>query len=199
MSARRQSAIGKVLHLTYPPPRLRILIMDDSNEYLTGDGELIQVEVKGLMLDPVSEAPIVVLRDAEETRFLPIWIGVPEANAIALVLEEIKVPRPMTHDLFISALQASRADLVRIEIHKLIKSTFYARLVLEIDGDERLVDARPSDAIALALRANASIWVHENVLKEAKSSADIESQEEDEKIKDILKNLDEEDLGDYKM
>ena len=161
--------------------------------------ELVRMEVKGLMLDPVSEAPIVVLRDSEETKFLPIWIGVPEANAIALTLEDVKVPRPMTHDLYLSTLKILGAQISRIEIHNLVKNTFYARVVLSIDADEMAIDARPSDAIAVALRAGASIWVSQQVLDQAKSSPLSEDLDEDEKIKEILKNLDEEDLGDYTM
>ena len=167
------------------------------------DDKLIPMLVKGLMLDPVTEAPIVVLRDEEESRFLPIWIGASEANAIAITLENVQVPRPMTHDLLVTTLQATGITLNRIEIHSLVSSTFYARLILEIDSEEQAIDARPSDAIAVSLRVGAPILVSESVLKQAKTGPTPEpgnqDQPEDEKIKEILKNLDEEDLGDYTM
>ncbi len=168
--------------------------MSDSDQ-----DEFIQMEVKGLMLDPISDAPIVVLRDVNGSRFLPIWIGVPEANAIALVLEDVTVPRPMTHDLFVTTLHGLGASVVQIEVHNLIKNTFYARLHIEVDGAPKLVDARPSDAIAIALRAGAPILVSESVLKNARANPLLDNLSEDEKIKEILKNLDEEDLGDYTM
>ena len=182
------------LPLTCPTPPPQNVSMSKSDQ-----DDFIQMEVKGLMLDPISDAPIVVLRDVNGSRFLPIWIGVPEANAIALVLEDVKVPRPMTHDLFVATLHGLGVSVVQIEVHNLIKNTFYARLHLEVDGAPKLVDSRPSDAIAIALRAGAPILVSESVLKNARANPLLDNLSEDEKIKEILKNLDEEDLGDYTM
>ena len=163
------------------------------------DDKLIPMRIQGLIVDPVTEAPIVVLRDKEESRFLPIWIGHPEAKAIALTLEGVQVPRPLTHDLFVATLSTLHASLVRIEIHSLMSSTFYARLILEKDGEELVIDSRPSDAMALALRAGAAILVSESVLESAKAGAIGDEQDEGDKIKEILRNLDEDDLGDYTM
>ncbi len=159
----------------------------------------IQMEVKGLMLDPISDAPIVVLRDVDGSRFLPIWIGVPEANAIALMLEDVKVPRPMTHDLYVSTLHSLGATVINVEVHNLVKNTFYARINLDMEDATKVIDSRPSDAIAIALRAGAPILVSETVLKNARANPLLDNLSEDEKIKEILKNLDEEDLGDYTM
>ena len=168
--------------------------MEDS-----ADNELIQMKVKGLMLDPTTDAPIVVLKDIDGSLFLPIWIGVLEANAIAISMEDVKVPRPMTHDLYVNTLRSLGAVIERIEVHTLIASTFYARIRLRIDGQEKVIDARPSDSIAIALRTGADIFVGKTVLENAKINTVVSDLSEDDKIKEILKNLDEEDLGDYTM
>ena len=137
--------------------------------------ELVAMSIKGLMLDPVSNSPIVVLKDEEEKFFLPIWVGIFEANAIALQLENIETPRPMTHDLLRTMISELDARVTRIVINELRDSTFFAqiRLVIRREGSDRLleIDARPSDAIALALRTEAPIFVSQSVLEQAQTIA----------------------------
>jgi bifunctional DNase/RNase len=153
--------------------------------------------VKGLMLDPISNSPIVVLKDDEEKVLLPIWVGIFEANAIALQLESIATPRPMTHDLLRSVIQQMDAKVTSILINDLRESTFYA--VISLAAGERTleIDARPSDAIALALRTSAPIFVEQSVIDNAQTiSPDDQS---DEKLKKWLEEVNPEDLGKYKM
>lgn len=177
---------------TFPP-----LPHEDTME--TPTENLVTMQIQGLIVDPVTEAPIVVLRQDDAPRFLPIWIGHSEAKAIAMTLEGVEAPRPMTHDLVAQILTGLDAELLRIEIHSLVSSTFYARLVLSRNGEVIELDARPSDAMAVALRADAPILVAESVLEQAKAQPIAETESEDERIKDILSHLDEEDLGDYTM
>ena len=162
--------------------------------------ELIAMSIKGLMLDPVSNSPIVVLKDDEEKFFLPIWVGIFEANAIALQLENITTPRPMTHDLLRNLIAELNARVLRIVINDLRDSTFFAQIRLAIGtGSDRTleVDARPSDAIALALRTEAPIFVAQSVLDQAQTITPDEDGEE--KSKKWFENLSPEDLGKYKM
>ena len=162
--------------------------------------ELIAMSIKGLMLDPVSNSPIVVLKDDEEKFFLPIWVGIFEANAIALQLENITTPRPMTHDLLRNLIAELNARVLRIVINDLRDSTFFAQIRLAIgNGTERTleVDARPSDAIALALRTEAPIFVAQSVLDQAQTITPDEDSEE--KTKKWFENLSPEELGKYKM
>ena len=162
--------------------------------------ELIAMSIKGLMLDPVSNSPIVVLKDDEEKFFLPIWVGIFEANAIALQLENITTPRPMTHDLLRNMIAELNARVLRIVINDLRDSTFFAQIRLAIgNGTERTleVDARPSDAIALALRTEAPIYVAQSVLDQAQTITPDEDSEE--KSKKWFENLSPEELGKYKM
>lgn len=157
----------------------------------------IPMSIKGLMLDPVSNSPIVVLKDGEEKIFLPIWVGIFEANAIALKLENIATPRPMTHDLLRSVIQEMDGEVTRIEINDLRDSTFYAQIHLTIAGRGVVIDARPSDAIALALRTDAPIFVDQHVLDQAQTiSAD---ETTDERLRKWLEEASPEDLGKYKM
>ena len=162
----------------------------------TPESKLITMQVQGLIVDPITEAPIVVLREPDGHRFLPIWIGSSEARAIAITLEGLELPRPLTHDLFMNTLEAFEANVSRVEIHTLKDGTFYARLILLRSGEEIEIDARPSDAMALALRADAPIMVAASVLEAAKGD---ESPVDEDTIKDILQSLDEDDLGDYTM
>ncbi|MEL7060713.1 MAG: bifunctional nuclease family protein [Acidobacteriota bacterium] len=163
------------------------------------DDLMIEMDVKALMTDPVSQVPIVILRNDETARFLPIWIGAAEANAIALRLQEVESPRPMTHDLMVDLVDALESEVVRIVVCDLAESTFYAEVVLERHGEEISVDSRPSDAIALALRADAPIFVLEDVLEKAKTDENTERLTEDEKIKKLLEELDPDDMGEYTM
>ena len=129
----------------------------------------LEMKVKNLVLDPLSNMPMIVLKDEEDKRSLPIWVGLPEANAIATELEKIPVPRPMTHDLIKSLLETVGARVIKVEVNDLRQNTFFAQIHLAVGGRELLVDSRPSDAIALALRVEAPIFVAEEVLSRAES------------------------------
>ncbi|MBW1712879.1 MAG: bifunctional nuclease family protein [Deltaproteobacteria bacterium] len=163
------------------------------------------MKVAGLAVDPFSNSPIMVLKDEETEESLPIWIGLLEATAIASELEEIKYSRPMTHDLFKSVLVQTGATLKRIEVCDLKDNTFFALLQLQKGEEEMTVDARPSDAVALALRFKAPIYVSEEVLQKSKSAdgqvpgRPVDKSEEGKKWADILENLDPDDFGKYKM
>ena len=167
---------------------------------MDGGDQLVRMEVKGLMMDPSSNVPIVILHDDENSRLLPIWIGIFEANAIALQLEGIEPPRPMTHDLMIGLLENLESEIVRVVISDLEKNTFFARITVKLDGRESSVDSRPSDAIALALRAAAPIYVAAAVLSKAAAGTQPGAQSGDkEKLKKWLEDIDPDDLGKYTM
>lgn len=159
---------------------------------------LIEMSIKGLMVDPVTNMPIVLLKDADNQRVLPIWVGPVEANAIALQMENIAPPRPMTHDLLRNLLQELDTTLLRVIIADLRESTFFAYLELERAGQLLLVDARPSDAIALALRVKAPVFVDPRVLDQAKTVSVTTDQADQERLQKWLESLDPDDLG-YKM
>jgi hypothetical protein len=165
--------------------------------------DLVAMSIKGLMLDPVSNSPIVVLKDDEEKLFLPIWVGIFEANAIALQLENIATPRPMTHDLLRTMISELDARVTRIVINDLRDSTFFAqiRVLINRGGSDRVleIDARPSDAIALALRTEAPIYVAQSVLEQAQTISPEGVEEQEEKNEKWFENLSPEDLGKYKM
>jgi len=161
--------------------------------------ELVPMTIKGLMLDPVSNSPIVVLKDEEEKFFLPIWVGIFEANAIALQLENVATPRPMTHDLLKNMIGELEGRVTRIVINDLRDSTFFAQIRVLTGGKTLEVDARPSDAIALALRTEAPIFVAQAVLDQAQTISPESVEEEGERSKKWLERLDTEDLGKYKM
>ncbi|MFN2441276.1 MAG: bifunctional nuclease family protein [Thermoanaerobaculia bacterium] len=158
---------------------------------------LVPMTIKGLMLDPISNSPIVVLKDGDEKIFLPIWVGIFEANAIALQLENVATPRPMTHDLLRDVIATMEAKVSRVVISELRDSTFFARI--EMTSGERTVaiDARPSDAIALALRTETPIFVEQAVLDQAQTISPEEDSEE--KLKKWFENLPPDELGKYKM
>lgn len=160
--------------------------------------QLVPMSIKGLMLDPVSNSPIVVLKDENEKFFLPIWVGIFEANAIALQLESVTTPRPMTHDLLKNMIGELDARVTRVVINDLRDSTFFAQIRL-VAGERTLeLDARPSDAIALALRTEAPIFVAQTVLDQAQTISP-EGDDQDEKLKKWFEQLGPEDLGKYKM
>jgi uncharacterized protein len=160
--------------------------------------DLVAMSIKGLMLDPVSNSPIVVLKDEHDKFFLPIWVGIFEANAIALQLENVTTPRPMTHDLLRNMISELDARVIRIVINDLRDSTFFAQIRV-ITGDKTLeVDARPSDAIALALRTEAPIFVAQSVLDQAQTISP-DSEDQDEKLKKWFEQLTPDDIGKYKM
>lgn len=169
---------------------------------MTTMSELVPMSIKGLMLDPVSNSPIVVLKDDDEKFFLPIWVGIFEANAIALQLENITTPRPMTHDLLRTMISELHARVSRIVINDLKDSTFFAQIRLLIHrgaGEEMLeIDARPSDALALALRTEAPIFVSQAVLEQAQTITP-DAEEAEERSQKWFESLTPEDLGKYKM
>jgi bifunctional DNase/RNase len=157
-----------------------------------------KMEIKGLLLDPVSNTPVVVLRDADDKLFLPIWIGVFEANAIALRMENIETPRPLTHDLIRGILSELDVSIERIVINDLRDNTFYARILLLHGEDRHEVDSRPSDALALALRFGAEIYVADDVLEKSRTIS-MDDPKSPDRLKKWLEELDPEELGKYKM
>ena len=159
----------------------------------------IEMNIKGLMVDPVTNMPIVILRDKEGQKVLPIWVGIFEANAIALQIENISTPRPMTHDLLRNVIQDLKAAVQKVVVCDLQDNTFYALIYLSLHGDTLAIDARPSDAIALALRTRAPIFVEETVIDNAKT-VDFSSEKTDaDRLHKWLESLDPDDLGKYKM
>ena len=160
----------------------------------------IEMTIKGLMVDPITNTPIVILRDKDGQKVLPIWVGIFEANAIALQIENIATPRPMTHDLLRNVIHDLKAEVNKIVVCDLQENTFYALIYLAIDGREMIaIDARPSDAIALALRTRAPIFVEETVIDHAKT-VDFTSEKADaDRLHKWLESLDPDDLGKYKM
>lgn len=165
---------------------------------------LIEMKISGLTIDPITNTPIVILKDLTEKKAIPIWIGLFEASAIATELEKIAFSRPMTHDLMNEMLKTLGVEVTKIEVCDLRNNTFFANIFLIKRGESFVIDARPSDAIALALRANAPIYVDEKVIEKSRSidvGAKIPDLEQlkDDKLKDFLENLSPEDFGKYKM
>jgi hypothetical protein len=155
--------------------------------------------IKGLMVDPVTNMPIVILRDKEGDRVLPIWVGIFEANAIALQIENIATPRPMTHDLLRNVIRDLTGIVQRIVISDLKETTFYALIYLQVGEEVVAIDARPSDAIALALRTQAPIFVEEHVIESAKTVDFKPESSDSDRLHRWLESLDPEELGKYKM
>lgn len=163
------------------------------------DDELIPMRVDRVILDPSSQLPIVVLRDESGSRALPIWIGAFEASAIAMAREGMKPPRPMTHDLFATVLGALEARVERVVVTEVRDSTYYARLFLRAGGEVREVDSRPSDAIALAVRTDAPIFVSPKVAETAIRIEDYLDKAKAEKYREFLERIDPEEFSRYKM
>lgn len=161
--------------------------------------EELRVEIKGLMLDPSSNVPIVILRDTQSQLFLPIWIGVFEANAIALRIEGVEPPRPMTHDLLRSIVEQLGATVEKIVISDLKESTFFAVIHVRNEQGSLPIDARPSDAIALALRADAPIFVLRSVLDKAQAVDLAAEATDEEKLKKWLEEIGSDELGKWTM
>ena len=159
----------------------------------------IEMKIRGLMMDPVTNMPIVILKDVNGSAILPIWVGVYEANAIALEIEKVQTPRPMTHDLIKNVLLGLNATVKKVVVTDLRDDTFYALIWLERNGTSITVDSRPSDALALALRTDAPIFVEEEVLKSSKIASAVSEKVGSEELRRWLENLGEEDLGKYKM
>ena len=159
----------------------------------------VEMKVKSLMMDPVTQMPIVILRDSGGEAVLPIWVGLFEANAIALQLEKVETPRPMTHDLLRAVLNQMDAKVERIVITDLKENTFYATLHVTRSGERLSIDSRPSDAIALALRTDSPIFVSTEVIEKAKKNDLREEAGESDRLRKWLEKLDPEDLGKYEM
>ena len=159
----------------------------------------VEMSIKGLMVDPITNMPIVILHDAEGQRVLPIWMGVFEANAIALQIENVSTPRPMTHDLLRNVIHDLKADVRKVVVTDLKDNTFYAVIHLVAQGEPVAIDARPSDAIALALRVRAPIFAEDTVIDRAKSLNITPDKADSERLQKWLEGLDPEELGKYKM
>ena len=159
----------------------------------------IEMKIKGLMVDPVTNMPIVILKDEAEERVLPIWVGIFEANAIALRIEDIQTPRPMTHDLLCDLLDSLEANVEKIVVSDLKDNTYFAQIHLDVAGRHRQIDARPSDAIALALRTQAPIYVHQEVLDQSRSLDESGEPSNSERLRRWFENLDPEDFSKYEM
>ena len=159
----------------------------------------IEMTIKGLMIDPITNMPIIILRDQEGQRLLPIWVGVFEANAIALQIENVQTPRPMTHDLLKSMIDHLEAHVDRIVVCALKENTFYATIHITVGDQALAVDARPSDAIALALRTQSPIFVEEAVIQNARSVESGKESMDLGRLQKWLEGLSDEELGKYKM
>jgi bifunctional DNase/RNase len=157
------------------------------------------MDVKALIVDPIANVPVVILRDAEEKNFLPIWVGVFEANAIALQMEGVTTPRPMTHDLLRNVIRQIEGDVVRVVINNLEENTFYAQIHIKVANRELTVDSRPSDAIALALRTHSPLFVEESVLEKSRIVDESSEAQGTERLRKWLEDADPESLGKYKM
>ena len=157
----------------------------------------VEMKIRGLMLDPVTNTPIVILKDSGDT-VLPIWVGVYEANAIALEIEKVSTPRPMTHDLIKNVLAGLDAQVHKVVVTELKEDTIYAVIWMEREGRIISVDSRPSDALALALRVDCPIFEEDEVLKTSKKAASA-AETSSEEMRKFLENLGDEDLGRWKM
>jgi bifunctional DNase/RNase len=164
----------------------------------------IEMRVSGLTMDPITNTPIVILKDLEEKKAIPIWIGIFEASAIATEIEKITFSRPMTHDLLTEIVKVLKTEVTRVEIHDLRNNTFFANIHLLREGNRIVVDARPSDAIAIALRVSAPIYVDDKVVEKSRNvdfgtkMTDLDRLKK-EKLAEFLENLSPEDFGKYKM
>lgn len=159
----------------------------------------IEMKIRGLMMDPATNMPIVILKDLKGNAVLPIWVGVYEANAIALEIEKVSTPRPMTHDLIKNLLLGLNTAVHKVVVNDLRDDTFYALIWLEQDGQSISIDSRPSDALALALRLDCPIYVEESVLKSSKVSSSATEKVSSEEMRKWLENLNDEEMGHYKM
>ena len=160
---------------------------------------LIEMTIKGLMVDPITNMPIVILKDKDGDRVLPIWVGIFEANAIALQIENIATPRPMTHDLLRNIITDLDGQVDRVVVSDLKDNTFFAIIHLTVKGEAVVVDARPSDAIALALRTRAPILVEETVIDNAKTVDFTSERADSDRLQKWLESLDPDDMGKYKI
>jgi bifunctional DNase/RNase len=159
----------------------------------------VEMKIRGLMMDPVTNMPIVVLKDVTGGSILPIWVGIYEANAIALEIEKVSTPRPMTHDLIKLLLMGLETGVRKVVVNDLRDDTFFAVIWLERDGKLISIDSRPSDALAIALRLDCPIYVEETVLKTSKAANSVSDKVSSDEMRKWLENLPDEDMGRYKM
>jgi uncharacterized protein len=159
----------------------------------------VEMKIRGLMMDPVTNMPIVVLKDQGSETVLPIWVGVYEANAIALEIEKVTTPRPMTHDLLKNLLVGLETMVRKVVVTELRDDTFFAVIWLEREGQTISIDSRPSDALALALRMDCPIFVEDEVLRNSKLANTVSDRASGDELRKWLENLGEDDLGRYKM
>ena len=159
----------------------------------------VEMKIRGLMMDPVTNMPIVILKETGSETVLPIWVGIYEANAIALEIEKVSTPRPMTHDLLRNLLIGLEATVRKVVVTELRDDTFYAVIWLDRGGEIISIDSRPSDAIALALRMDCPIFVEDEVLKSSKQAANAIDRVTSDDLRKWLENLGEDDMGHYKM
>jgi bifunctional DNase/RNase len=159
----------------------------------------VEVKIRGLMMDPVTNMPVVVLKELQGGVILPIWVGIYEANAIALEIEKVQTPRPMTHDLLRNFLLGMNVTLKRVVVSDLKEDTFYALIWMERDGQAISMDSRPSDALALALRLDCPIFVSQEVIRTSKVSSAAAERSRSEELRKWLEGLNDEDMGRYKM
>jgi uncharacterized protein len=159
----------------------------------------VEMRIRGLMMDPVTNMPIVILKDVNGGSVLPIWVGIYEANAIALEIEKVTTPRPMTHDLIKNLLMGLETRVHKVVVNELRDDTFYAVIWLEREGQVISIDSRPSDALALALRVDCPIYVEDEVLKNSKVVGAASERVNNEELRKWLENLGDEDMGRYKM
>lgn len=159
----------------------------------------VEMKIRGLMMDPVTNMPIVILKDVSGNGVLPIWVGVYEANAIALEIEKVTTQRPMTHDLIKTLLTGLETGVRKVVVNELRDDVFYAVIWLEREGRLISVDSRPSDALAIALRLDCPIFVDDSVLNNSKMASAISERVNSDELRRWLENLNDEDLGRYKM
>jgi uncharacterized protein len=159
----------------------------------------VEMKIRGLMMDPGTNMPIVILKDVAGNTVLPIWVGIYEANAIALEIEKVSTPRPMTHDLLKNMLLGLHAGIRKVVVSELKEDTFYALIWVERAGELISIDSRPSDALALALRLDCPIFVEDSVLKSSKTTAAVSDTVNKEELRRWLEGLNDEDMGRYKM
>lgn len=159
----------------------------------------VEMKIRGLTMDPVTQMPIVVLKDVNGNTVLPIWVGIFEANAIALEIEKVSTPRPMTHDLIKTVLTGLDAGVRKVVVSDLREDTFFAVIWIEKNGEMISIDSRPSDALAIALRLDCPIYVEDSVLKNSKMTSTVSEKVQSEELRKWLENLGDEDLGRYKM
>ncbi|MBM3813066.1 MAG: bifunctional nuclease family protein [Acidimicrobiia bacterium] len=159
----------------------------------------VEMKIRGLMMDPMNNMPIVILKDVSGNSILPIWVGSYEANAIALEIEKVSTQRPMTHDLIKTLLMGLSAGVRKVVVTELREDVFYAVIWLEKDGQLISIDSRPSDALAIALRLDCPIYVDDSVLHNSKMASAISEKVNSDELRQWLENLNDEDLGRYKM